>query len=683
VWTQQGSKLLGSPQFDNSGASVAISADGNTALVGQVSFAGGALAYTRSDGVWTQQGPQLSVATSDGESYSVYAVALSGDGNTALIGTTAYAGNWPGAAWIFARTGGQWLQAGGKLLSSGAIGSLTRQGRSAALSPGGEYGLVGDPGDNDGAGAAWLFAISRKPVPSLSVSSSAKLATYAAQPTFMVRVVGDVSSGAPTGTVSILVDDFVQSQAAALLDGAASLTASIPPGDHSVRFAYSGDAIYSAITSAALTQTINHGPTSTTLTATPSYTAGLLRLSSHVNGPDAAARINDGATTFRDAAGKVLGSPVTLGGDAHWDVSLASLTTPAAIYRFTASYDGSSDANRTYDPSPLSIPATFTTGGNTVTVRLTSSANPAVFGEPVTITATVVPPAGRPMPTGTVGFFDNSTRYSSLATGGALAPLNKSGQASMTAPFDAGLSNRTIVLLGGGTHVISATYFGDANYSATPFAQDGPAATVNQQIARADTTTALRTGYGPDGRSSFIAGVSPIAEFPSARAVLDPDGKLLNGYPAGAVQFWKDNTLIGAASIHQASVPSFASLSASTPLGNIRAVYTGDSNYNGSSDPAPLSPPPSPRTVILTADPISPTTLQPVTFTATVEAVSGTVQFFDGRAPLGTAPVVRGQARFTTFLRAGAHSIGAAYNGNPDYPAPSATIGMYVTQPRP
>lgn len=82
----------------------------------------------------------------------------------------------------------------------------------------------------------------------------------------------------------------------------------------------------------------------------------------------------------------------------------------------------------------------------------------------------------------------------------------------------------------------------------------------------------------------------------------------------------------------------------------------------------------------MTADPLSPNALEPVTFIASVDSPSGGVQFFDGRAQLGKAPVVRGQARFTTLLRAGTHAISAAFDGNADYPAPSATIGVYVTQ---
>jgi Ca2+-binding RTX toxin-like protein len=62
---------------------------------------------------------------------------------------------------------------------------------------------------------------------------------------------------------------------------------------------------------------------------------------------------------------------------------------------------------------------------------------------------------------------------------------------------------------------------------------------------------------------------------------------------------------------------------------------------------------------------------QPVTFTATVSAVSGagtptgTVTFKDGRKVLATEPLVNGQATFTTdALKRGSHAITASYGGD-------------------
>ena len=83
---------------------------------------------------------------------------------------------------------------------------------------------------------------------------------------------------------------------------------------------------------------------------------------------------------------------------------------------------------------------TFTTAS---TVTLSSSANPATFGQPVTITATVASAGGTA--TGSVSFFDGDEP---LGNG----TLDGTGKASIT------LSN-----LAAGAHTVTATYDGDAN----------------------------------------------------------------------------------------------------------------------------------------------------------------------------------------------------------------------------
>jgi hypothetical protein len=149
------------------GFSVALSADGNTAMVGGYSdnsYAGAVWVYTRSNGVWTQQGSKLvgtgAVGTFVEQGSSV---ALSGDGNTAIVGgpedNSTNGGQGAGAAWVFTRSGGVWTQQGSKLVGTGAVGGAA-QGGSVSLSGDGNTAIVGGPADNStngGAGAAWVF----------------------------------------------------------------------------------------------------------------------------------------------------------------------------------------------------------------------------------------------------------------------------------------------------------------------------------------------------------------------------------------------------------------------------------------------------------------------------------------------------------------------------------------------
>lgn len=160
VWTQQGNKLVGTGAVGGAGQglSVALSADGNTALIGGYNDNGGIGAvwvWTRSGDVWTQQGSKLIGSGAEGVASQGYAVALSGDGNTALIGGFLDSGG-TGAAWVWKRTFNVWKQEGSKLVGSGARGPAY-QGVSVALSSTGNTALVGGFVDDDGTGAAWAW----------------------------------------------------------------------------------------------------------------------------------------------------------------------------------------------------------------------------------------------------------------------------------------------------------------------------------------------------------------------------------------------------------------------------------------------------------------------------------------------------------------------------------------------
>ena len=63
--------------------------------------------------------------------------------------------NGVGAAWVFTRSGGVWSQQG-KLVGTGAIGPAG-QGSSVALSGDGSTAIIGGPLDNRSIGAAWVF----------------------------------------------------------------------------------------------------------------------------------------------------------------------------------------------------------------------------------------------------------------------------------------------------------------------------------------------------------------------------------------------------------------------------------------------------------------------------------------------------------------------------------------------
>ncbi len=159
VWTRQGEKLTGIEEkgAGEFGSSVALSSDGNTALVGGIednNKAGAAWVFTRSGSTWAPQGKKLTGEGGEAGDEFGWAVALSGDGNTAAVGGPKHKHPY-GAAWMFTRSGGTWSP------QEKIVGSFDPEngnfGSSIALSADGETLLIGGTLDEISEGAAWVF----------------------------------------------------------------------------------------------------------------------------------------------------------------------------------------------------------------------------------------------------------------------------------------------------------------------------------------------------------------------------------------------------------------------------------------------------------------------------------------------------------------------------------------------
>ena len=160
VWSQQGSKLVGTGLVTPSqfGISVSLSSDGDTLVVGASADnanIGCAHVFIRSAGVWSQQGSKLVGTGATGTAQQGTSVAVSGDGNTLVLGGRTDNTNL-GAAWVFTRSAGVWTQQGSKLVGSGAVGA-SEQGVSVSLSSNGDTLIVGGWSDDSSSGAMWVY----------------------------------------------------------------------------------------------------------------------------------------------------------------------------------------------------------------------------------------------------------------------------------------------------------------------------------------------------------------------------------------------------------------------------------------------------------------------------------------------------------------------------------------------
>lgn len=153
---------------DSFGESVALAADGTTALVGEMrdedpngDLAGSAYVFSRADGSWSQAA-RLVPDDGDEEDLFGYSVALARNGATAILGASTDDdpnGTEAGSAYVFSGAEGTWSQAAKLAPADGNEGD--RFGESVALTADGRSALVGchhdEAGHGEDAGSAYVY----------------------------------------------------------------------------------------------------------------------------------------------------------------------------------------------------------------------------------------------------------------------------------------------------------------------------------------------------------------------------------------------------------------------------------------------------------------------------------------------------------------------------------------------
>jgi probable HAF family extracellular repeat protein len=299
----------------------------------------------------------------------------------------------------------------------------------------------------------------------------------------------------------------------------------------------------------------------------------------------------------------------------------------------------------------------FTSGGTMTTTSLQASSPNAVYGQPVTLTATVRPTAGASgNPGGSVTFFCGTIDVG-------------------TAPLSGGTATLKVGDLPLGTDAITASYGGDSEFAAsqsTPldvtFGKDGTSVSLSSSANPASVGQAI----------TFTAIVSPVS--PGA------------GAPTGTVTFTDGTGLLN--SVALTGGEATCSISTLAPGKHmISAVYSGDSSFLTSTSYSlyeVIGKPTIARRTQLTlaASPKSPVFGQAVTFTVVVSTAgnakavpTGSVSFMDGSAVLGTVRLSGGRAKLTTkTLSAGTHTIRVVYRGDIGFAPTSASLKQRVKQ---
>lgn len=209
---------------------------------------------------------------------------------------------------------------------------------------------------------------------------------------------------------------------------------------------------------------------------------------------------------------------------------------------------------------------------------------------------------------------------------------------------------------------------------------------TGQPISITSSSTAFNgtaSGWtGGQQQTQVLLGASPASAQYGAAVNFTAYFSTSSPTPTGAVEFYDGTSSLGSININPSGIATLSNSVLSVGAHSITAVYSGDSNYLGSTA-APLSESiyAAPTTIGLATSGTPVNHGTSVTFTATISSgPSGVLTFHDGNSVLGAATISAGVATFTTSgLSAGSHAITASWAGTSDYaPATSPTLTVNV-----
>jgi hypothetical protein len=361
-----------------------------------------------------------------------------------------------------------------------------------------------------------------------TLTSDANPSLYGLPVTFTAQVT-TTGPFPPTGRVTLLLNGFFLGRRS-LNGGVATLTLALKETG-SITAEYSGDDANASSTSSPLNQVVQ-GPfaTTTTITASP-------------NPSTYGQNVTVTATVTSNGPNPPSGS-VHFKGVIWGNVGLSNgvaTNSRSGIYPAGGSICAHYEGEDPWLPSWSNcifervIPADSTT-------TVVSSPNPSVFGQPVTITATVTSGVGSPLP-GPVVF----------TAGGTILGVRPAENATLQTK-----------LLPGGLATITAQFGGNDRFS-------GSSGSVAQTVNPVSTTTTLTSSKNPSPPGRTVTFTVNITR---------ADGGWAN---SGTVTFMAGSTTLGTVTLDRAGIAKIST--AALPVGStvIQATYNGTATFGSSS----------------------------------------------------------------------------------------------------
>jgi hypothetical protein len=624
-WSSENSqtaKLTASDGADQDllGLSVAISSDGSTiaAAAPQANgYAGAVYVFVQPGGGWVDetQAAKLTASSTDGLSFVGNSVGITDNGRIVVAGASGRGLLFQQSRRIICIIGGrctfyyEWLNANEYAELSGSGGAIT------TLRISGDGMTIAARGGFDNPGAVYLYAQPVEGWVSAIESQKVSAADAASGDLFGTDISlsdnGSVMAvGAPGATLGSNAN-----QGALYLFGGSAGTASASLSPTSLSFASITVGTTSVAQNVTLTNNGNGAMHVSSVVASANFTTTQNCV---------AAPIAPGGGTCSES---VTFTPATVGN------STGTLT-------FTDDSGGTSGTTQQVALTGTATKATSSTAINAI------APSPGFVGQPITVTFTVTPQAGV-----------------TLAPSGAVTVKASSGQTCLGAAPSGSCS---LTFTTAATRAITATYAGDANFTASVSAK------VSEVIKKNPTATTVATSLTPSSVGQSVTFTATV----SSPAGAIPDGEIVT---------FKNGALVLGTATTSGGQASFTTSSLAAGNHTITAQYAGDATFAASSGTVKQVVTKLSSTTTVTSS-LNPSPVgTPVTFTATVSSTGGTipdgdiVTFKIGATVLGTGTTLGGQASLTTSaIAAGTHTLTAAYGGDATFAASSGTVKQVV-----